>query len=262
MDMIGPERTYRHGYGGRVAVALLTLVIVVPAVIIALNESPPNVVAMGIAIGTFALGAFGFVWISKVQLLVSERKLRRDTMFGSVEMTWDEIVEYRYRILSNQGAMFHAGGLIGMLIMSAVQKRRKAALNFDLRLVGQSEKIAITASYAKAQELKNAVIGKLHARMLPSYREKLARLEPIEFGPVTLASDSLRFKKAVVPLGEITSIDLTGLPLVVKKEGKLFAAVSVPSNKVPNVLALIEILQEAIQRRAGRPLPPEAVKVY
>ncbi|HYM61103.1 MAG TPA: DUF6585 family protein [Thermoanaerobaculia bacterium] len=262
MDMIGPERVYRHGYGGRVAVGLVTVVIIAIAVAVALDESPLNVVAMTIAIVAFALGAFGFVWLSKVQLLVNERGIRRDTMFGSVEMTWDEIVEYRYRILSNQAAMFHAGGVIGWLIVAMMQKKRKAALNFDLRLVGRGEAIAVTATYAKAQEIKNLLLGKLHARMLPAFREKLVRLEPVEFGPVTLTGDSLRFKKISVPLSEITTIDLTGLALVIKKEGKLFAALTVASNKVPNVLALIEILQEAIQRRAGRPLPPEAVKVY
>jgi hypothetical protein len=262
MDMIGPERIYRHDYGGRIAVALLTLVVVVPVLIIAFNDSPPSVVGMVIGTGVLAIGAMAFVWISKLQLLVSERGVRRDTMLGSVELAWDEIVEYRYHIVSNQGAMFHVGGLIGWLIMSAVQKRRKAALNFDLRLIGRGQAIAITASYAKAQELKNALIGKLHARMLPSYRDKLARHEPIDFGPLTLTGDSLRFKKVAVPLGEITTIDLTGMALVVKKQGKLFPAVSLASNKIPNVLALIEVLQEAIQRYAGRPLPPEAVRVY
>ena len=64
------------------------------------------------------------------------------------------------------------------------------------------------------------------------------------FGPLRLTLRDIQWKaKDPVPLGELMSADIAGQHLRIRKKGKMLSLVTVRSDKVPNVLLLLETME-------------------
>ncbi len=64
------------------------------------------------------------------------------------------------------------------------------------------------------------------------------------FGQLRLSAREIQWKsKDPIPLSEVAYAELAGQNLTIKKAGKLFSIVSVRSDKVPNVLLLLESME-------------------
>jgi hypothetical protein len=65
----------------------------------------------------------------------------------------------------------------------------------------------------------------------------------VQFGGVGLSATAVSWKGSSVPVSEITKAELVRSNLQVKRQGKWLSAISVRSDKVPNVLVFLEVLE-------------------
>jgi hypothetical protein len=246
----------------RLGVLLLFAFAIAICLAIAFSNTP---IVMGALYTAGALAAIYIliaVAIGKTQIVTSPIGIRRDSMFGTKQISWDQIAEYRYRILSgNAGAH---GGLIAAAIVSAMEKKRGKAMSFQLVLKGaDGTKLTVTSNYKDAHRLRDTVIERIHPRIIKECRALLERQQPVVFGPLVLKTDGIAFKKKdPVPLGEIAKIDLTTAKLRIKRTGKMFDAISVGSEQVPNVMAFVQLAMETTEKRTMRPMAADTVRMY
>ena len=70
------------------------------------------------------------------------------------------------------------------------------------------------------------------------------RGETVQFGSnLGLSATAVTWKNTPIPVSQITKAELLRTNLVIKREGKWMAAVTVRSDKVPNVLVFLEALE-------------------
>ncbi len=67
--------------------------------------------------------------------------------------------------------------------------------------------------------------------------------ETVQFGGIGLSTAAVIWKSNSIPVSQITKAELVGSNLQVKRQGKWLAAISVRSDKVPNVLVFLEVLE-------------------
>ena len=63
------------------------------------------------------------------------------------------------------------------------------------------------------------------------------------FGGIGLSATAVTWKNQTIPVTQITQAELLRTNLVVKREGKWLATISVRSDKVPNALVFLEVLE-------------------
>lgn len=79
--------------------------------------------------------------------------------------------------------------------------------------------------------------------MVQSLKTRLQRGEVLQFGSLGLSATAITWKNNSIPVSQISKAELVRSNLQIKREGKWLAAVSVRSDKVPNVLAFLEVLE-------------------
>jgi hypothetical protein len=83
-------------------------------------------------------------------------------------------------------------------------------------------------------------------------RGKIEHGATAQFGPLALSKTDLSWKASSLPLTEIQSVEIVGSKLRVKRKGKMMASFTSRSDKVPNVLVFLEVLDSlAPQLQAG-----------
>ncbi len=257
MTMTAREQVFRQTLAVRMALALVFLFIIGMCLVVAFADREPVMGGVYAAVGFAVLYVLVAMAIGRTRIVLNPLSIRRETIFGTTEIPWERIVEYRYRILSNQlGAH---GGAIAAAVTYAVEKKTGKAMSFLLTLkTDDKRKLVITANYRNAHELRDTVLSRIHPKMLEIARTRLARQEAVEFGPLVLRPDGIAYKKKdPVPLGELSKIELTSPQLRIKRTGKLFDAVAVGSQQIPNVIAFVELAREAAEKRTMRPMPAE-----
>jgi hypothetical protein len=160
-------------------------------------------------------------------------------VFGSREIFWDQISETRYVVNPiNVAAHF---GLIGLLISAASQKK---PANLTFRVIGSTgSKITITSNFRDAREAIGLVLTRILPAMVADARGRIEKGETVPFGPIALSKTAIVWKsKNPIPLTDIKSAELAGNKLRVKCTGKWLDAIAVRSDKIPNVLVLLEVL--------------------
>ena len=65
----------------------------------------------------------------------------------------------------------------------------------------------------------------------------------MQFGGIGLSATAITWKGASVPVSEITKAELVRSNLQIKRDGKWRSAISVRSDKVPDVLVFLEVLE-------------------
>jgi hypothetical protein len=184
------------------------------------------------------------VWIviGKSALTISDAGIRRESLFGQQEMAWGQISETRYRVVPiNVYAHF---GLLGALVAMASKssKSGRAQLNLTL-LSNDGKKLKITSSYRHADEAIGIILERILPPKVASVKTRIQRGETSMFGTLGLSATAVTWKGNSIPMSEISKAELAGSNLRIKQQGKWMSAVSVRSDKIPDVLVFLEVLE-------------------
>jgi hypothetical protein len=202
------------------------------------------------------LAGIGFwVALGKGAVVVSDSGVRRESLFGQQEVAWSQVAETRYQVVPiNVYAHF---GLIGALIAMSSKKSARAHLTLEL-IDRDRKKLKVTSNYRNADEAIGMILSRLLPPMVQNVKSRLQRGETIQFGDLGLSATAVIWKGNSIPATEITKAELAGRNLQIKRQGKWLSAVSVRSNKVPDVLAFLEVLESLAPQMKSMGVDPLA----
>lgn len=200
--------------------------------------SHPTLLWLSVAL-VFAAVAFWIV-LGKSALVISDFGVRRESLFGQQEMTWSQVAETRYQVVPVNVYMHF--GLVGALIAMSSKKSSRAQLTLEL-ISRDQKKLKVTSNYRKADEAIGIILSRLMPPMVQSVKNRIQHGETVQFGGLGLSATAVTWKGASIPVLEITKAELAGPNLQIKRQGKWLSAVSVRSNKVPDVLVFLEVLE-------------------
>ena len=232
-------RTFKQTYSIRVLLAVILLGPAALAASIAFENQQVDKNSLYVAAGLTTIFVVLWILIGRTVLTIDAMGLKRQSAFGSKEIFWNQITETRY-VVNPINVAGHFG-LIGLLI-SAASRTKQANLTF--RVIGSTgTQIRITSNFKDAREAIGLVLTRILPGMVSDARLRIERGETVQFGQVRLSKAGVIWKsKNPVPLTEIKSAELVGSKLRVKCTGKWLDAIAVRSDKIPNVLVLLEVL--------------------
>ncbi len=235
------ERRFGVTYTGRIVVML-----VIAGFLIGMwsSQADPSVAShpvllwISVALGLAGIGLF--VVLGKSAVIVSDAGIRRESVFGQQEMSWNQIAKTRYQVVPiNVYAHF---GLIGALI--AMSSKRSARAHMTLELIDRDRnKLRVTSNYQNADEAIGMILSRLLPPMVQNVKTRVQRGETVQFGDLGLSATAVIWKGSSIPLTDITKAELAGSNLQIKRQGKWLSAASVRSNKIPDVLVFLEVLE-------------------
>jgi hypothetical protein len=249
------ERRFGAAYTGRIVLALGVLGLIVG--LWSAQDDPhtsahPNL--LWVSIGLIATVAALWVVLGKSALIINDSGVRRESVLGQQEIAWSQITETRYRVVPiNVYAHF---GLIGAVI-AASSKSGKAQLM--LELIGQDrKKLKVTSNFRNGDEAIGIILGRIMPPMVQSTKARLQRGETVQFGGIGLSAKAITWKGASIPVSEITKAELVRSNLQIKRQGKWLSAISVRSDKVPDVLVFLETLESLAPQIKSTAIDPLA----
>ena len=187
------------------------------------------------------LAGAGF-WIAwgKSAVVISDSGVRRESLFGQQEIAWSQVAETRYQVVPiNVYAHF---GLIGALIAMSSKKSARAHLSLEL-IDRAGKKLKVTSNYQRADEAIGMILSRLLPPMVQTVKSRVQRGETVQFGDLGLSAAAVIWKGNSISVAEITKAELAGSNLQIKRQGKWLSAVTVRSNKIPDVLVFLEVLE-------------------
>ena len=188
--------------------------------------------------------ALAALWIAlgKSALVLSNAGVRRESVFGRQEMNWAEISETRYRVIPiNVYAHF---GLIGAIIAMSSKSSKSGRAQLALTLIGgNGKKLKVTSNYRNGDEAIGLILERIMPAKVEAVKARVQHGVTVNFGGIGLSSTAVTWKGNTIPVSEITKAELAGSNLQIKRQGKWISAVSVRSDKVPDVLVFLEILE-------------------
>lgn len=192
-------------------------------------------------ISILLVGAVVAFWIlqGKSVLIINDAGVRRESAFGQQEMAWSQIAHTNYRVVPIN-AYAHLG-LIGALL-AATSKSGRAQLSLEL-VSADGHKLKVTSSFRDCTEAIGIILSRILPAMVQSAKARVQRGETVQFGGLGISAVAVTWRKVSIPLSEITKAEIAGSNLQIKKQGKWLAAISVRSDKVPDVLAFLEVLE-------------------
>jgi hypothetical protein len=213
-------RTYKPQIVLRV---LVVLFLALPgAVLVGLavaSEAHPPTLAIGLPL--IAVGALLFWLAGRAELTVDEHGVRRRGYFGGVtKMRFDQVAAYYYSSTSVNGV---------------------ETVRFWLR-ARDGSKITVTSNWRDFWDLVRRLAEGAEAHGLADQKAGLAG-KRVDFGPVTIDGEFLCAKGKRVAFTDIQSVDIPAAWLRVSQHGKLLAAFSIDSGKVPNIFLLLDELR-------------------
>ena len=235
------ERRFGAAYRGRILVVL-----VLSGFLIGMwtSQDDPRITShptlRSVSIALVLAGIGFWVALGKGAVVVSDSGVRRESLFGQQEVAWSQVAETRYHVVPiNVYAHF---GLIGALIAMSSKKSARAHLTLEL-IDRDRKKLKVTSNYQNADEAIGMILSRLLPPMVQNVKSRVQRGETIQFGDLGLSATAVIWKGNSIPVTEITKAELAGRNLQIKRQGKWLSAVSVRSNKVPDVLAFLEVLE-------------------
>lgn len=238
--MVYGERRFGAAYTVRTLLVLGVLGLVVG--LWAVQDDPralAHPTLLWVSIGLMLTVAALWVVLGKSVLIINDSGVRRESVLGQQEIAWSQIMETRYRVVPiNVYAHF---GLIGA-VLAMSSKSGRAQLT--LELIGHDrKKLKVTSNFRNADEAIGIILGRIMPPMVQNTKAKLQRGETTQFGGIGLSATTLTWKGASIPVSEITKAELVRSNLQVKQQGKWRNAISVRSDKVPDVLVFLESLE-------------------
>jgi Family of unknown function (DUF6585) len=241
-----PRRIFRQTVALRLALGILILLFAIPFIVAGLASDPVEYIP--VVIGVLILGAYAALWVAigKTTVTVFSEGVRRFSVFGTRELLWGDISEYRYRVIPVQyGGLI--GGVIGMAVQAAVSAASgKSARSLNLTLKGKTRRdIKVTSNLKNAEQAIDMIVKEIHDRLRPELKRRLANSDEVTFGPLGLSVQGVSWKgKERIPVAEIGKAEISGRRLRIRRKGKMLDAVGVSADKVPNVLLALELIQE------------------
>jgi uncharacterized protein DUF6585 len=220
--------------------------------LIALGSNPDDF--PGVPVGLAVLLAYGVLCflISRTRLSIHPEGVQRSSVLGTKEMLWDEVTEYRYRIVPNQTG-FAVGGLIGAAVQAAVEASQwKPAGPPSITLVARDgRKLRVTPNVKGSEEAIEMIVAEVHDRLKPELKRRLENNDEVAFGPLRLSSQGVAWRgKETIRLDEIDRVGIVGRKLRIRRKDKYFSTLAVPPEKIPNVLLAMELI-EGLRAWAG-----------
>jgi hypothetical protein len=235
------EHRFGPSLTGRLMVALGVLLAIVFVWALADNPSPSlHSELLWTSAGLVIAGVVAWIAIGKTALTINEQGVRRESLLGMQEMAWGQIQETRYRVIPiNVYAHF---GLIGALL---AMRSKSANANLTLELISSDgKKLKVTSNFQNAKEAIGLILTRILPPMVKSAESSLQHGQTVKFGDMALSATQLTWKnKTTIPVSEIEKAEIVGGNLQLKRRGKWLSAVSVRSDKVPNVLVFLEALE-------------------
>lgn len=196
-------------------------------------------ILMWISVGLVVAGVALWVALGKSVLIINQSGVRRESVLGQQEMAWSQVKETRYRVVPIN--MYGHFGLVGALL-AMYSKSGRAQLT--LQLVSQDgKKLNVTSNFRKADEAIGIILSKILPPMVQNVKARLQRGETVQFGGLGLSATAVTWRGASIPVAEITKAELVRSNLQIKRQGKWLSAISVRSDKVPDVLVFLEVLE-------------------
>lgn len=235
------QQTYRQAYLYRVVLGALGLGLAAIFIGIGAQGSQPAMIG-GIAIAVATL--FGVWAMGGMLLTLHTEGVRITSRFGVKEMEWQEVKEYRYRAVPTQAAAGHAAGLVGVIAVAAARRAMgpQATTSFYLTLIANDgRKLSIGPSFRDTYDAIGEIVNRVHERLRGNIDKALG--SGAVFGPLRLTLRDVQYKqKEPIPLRDLMRAELRGQQLDIKKQGKMLSSVNIRSDKVPNVLLLVETM--------------------
>jgi Family of unknown function (DUF6585) len=205
------------------------------------NDSQSGAHPILMWISMLLVGALVAFWIvqGKSALIINDAGVRRESVFGQQEMAWSQIAHTNYRVVPIN-AYAHLG-LIGALL-AASSKSGRAQLTLEL-VSTAGKKLKVTSGFRDASEAIGIILARILPGMVQNAKARVQHGETVHFGGLGISAVAVTWKNLSIPLSEITKAEIAGSNLQIKKTGKWLAAISVRSDKVPDVLAFLELLE-------------------
>jgi len=232
------ERRFAAAYTIRVFAALAVL-----GLLIGLWADDPNTAShpelMWVSIGLVAAVAAMWIVLGKTILIINDSGVRRESVLGQQEMAWSQIAETRYRVVPIN--IYGHFGLIGALL---AMSNKSGRVQLTLTLISNDgKKLKVTSNFRNVSEAIGMILGKILPPKVQSVKARLQRGETVRFGGIGLSATAVSWKNNSIPVSEITKAELVRGNLQIKRQGKWMSAISVRSDKVPDVLAFFEVLE-------------------
>ena len=234
------ERRFAAAYTARILVTLLVAGLLVGFWAGQNNpHSGAHLPLMWISILLFGVLVGFWILQGKSVLIINDAGVRRESAFGQQEMAWSQIAHTNCRVMPIN-AYAHLG-LIGALL-AATSKSGRAQLTLEL-VSGDGQKLKVTSGFRESNEAIGIVLARILPGMVQNLKARVQRGETVQFGGLGLSAVAVTWKKVSVPLSEITKAEIAGGNLQIKKTGRWLTAINVRSDKVPDVLAFLEVLE-------------------
>jgi hypothetical protein len=207
------------------------------------GNRPAGVVAASLlAFATLA----GTIWVWRAlrrgSVTIDERGIRQQHLFGTQAIAWDDVGHYRYHSgKMNAGAAGGQGGLVGVLVVAAVQaaaaRGRTPHRHFTfgaLKLYPRAggKPLVISHKYENIGEVIERAFAALHARLAPA-----------DFAPFAFDQQALRHaKKGELAFAEIASVQVGNFQISVHKRGKRLSWASIHMGQMNNSMLFLERL--------------------
>jgi hypothetical protein len=192
-----------------------------------------------VSVGLVFTVAALWVVLDKSALILNDAGVRKESVLGQQEIAWSQIVETRYRVVPvNVYAHF---GLIGALL---AMSSKSGGAQLTLELIGHDrKKLKVTSNFRNADEAIGIILSRILPPMVQNTKARVQRGETVQFGGLGLSATTITWKGASIPVSQITRAELVRTNLQIKQQGKWRNAVSVRSDKVPDVLVFLETLE-------------------
>jgi hypothetical protein len=209
---------------------------------------------MWISIGLLAASAALWIVLGRTILTIADFGVRRESVMGQQEMVWSQVTETRYRV-TPINVYAHFGLLGALLAMSG----KSGSTQLALELVGSDgKKLKVTSIFQDASEAIGMILARVLPPMVQSVKARLQRGETVQFGNLRLSATTVTWKSNSILVSQITKAELLRSNLQIKRQGKWLAAISVRSDKVPNVLVFLEALESLAPQVKATGIDPMA----
>jgi hypothetical protein len=259
-DLSFGQRQFRKTYNLRLALAVLTVALLYAGWFFMGEPAlEVNSAFFWMVVAAVLLNIAACIAIGSSVLTLSDRGIRRESIFGAEEIPWEQIVETRYRAKPTRRKA--PVGLFGLLV-AALRKPLRIKMRFTV-LGADGTQISISESDRYTREAIGIVLGRIIPPLTASVRGALSRGETVFFGQLALSPAGVAWKdRAPVPLEAITRAEIVGRNLKIRSSGNWISAIRVRSDKIPNVLVFLEVLETmAPQLRPARIDPLARVRL-
>ena len=249
------ERRFGTAYTMRIFVVLGVLGLV--AGLWAAQDDPhvsAHSALLWISIGLVVAAATFWLVLGKTILIISDSGVRRESVLGQQEIAWNQITETRYRVVPIN--VYAHLGLIGAVLAFS---SRSGRAQLTLELIGNDrKKLKVTSNFRNADEAIGIILGRIMPPMVHDRKARLQRGETVQFGGIGLSATTITWKGTSVPVSEISKAELVRSNLQIKRQGKWRSAISVRSDKVPDVLVFFEVLESVAPQIKSKHIDPLA----